>query len=999
QVSGNGLTDNTVSGNTVSGNSVSENSVSENEIDSGSVSSNEVGDPEGAMYPGEDHYRITFAGKNNGITKVLRIYNTTTESMTLRKYVSDMGLWNAIVNYGFKDEEGSLVDTANGESIAGWDISVDGVYDKTVDYMFTYDENDTNYDYLIYPGKDYYLTACVKKKLANNLYIDCIPAVYYTGRAHVTRNTQAKGKFKSMERDIVLNVSDSDGKNLTPGKDYTVKYKNNKEASMKMDDGNNGVFLQKYDDLSKRPYMIITGKGNYKGFSAKAYFDIYPYNFGKQDPHVEISGLKNTYTLKNGKISGFKEPKITLKHPGLKTKTLKEGRDYEVVVHRYVPDMWSMFDSSGIKRLPGAGNLKEEGQYLYAVRGKGNYCGIFGGQRTDVDFSPNTPYPFLCKTYTEECAPWQFKITNDTKFDFANARVVIKHPTVNYDFDNTKAYNSDIFGITVQYKDGNVWKDYSSNAYDIYYIGKSYDYIYGIDSLSDNCKAVIRKTDNVNKAYVSVAGEYKVVVKARPENYDYFHAWGSVTAKQKVKLKGTGINYKKLKKTTIKYNGAPSTATDLEAAYSKKGLKFVMNPKYAVGSHLFVTTPDYEGIYRSHYLKNVYIHDQIDPRIVCPVNTVNDTMPGTYKNELIAVGGGLDHDKPFVRKYKRVGIKLKEAEKTNNPETGMILFSASCAAASSFNVAGAYPQDLKIYFNGHMNDFSYYGQNKPMYYNGQVYTLEDKDGNKIKVKIRAYNNTRVGKAYFVVEGDGKVFKGKSSKFYYDVVERGYTGIPVKNSDYWYVDHGKQIPLTLKKGEGYAGFIYATMSPGKKYKGGLPKKRDVKLYQAYYKNAADLAKDKKTLKRIDPKYYSLSFYKTENNNYTVKVSKGKKAGFNWQDSSVLDKPYTLYDKAVKITSITVWDTITSQQRQLPSYKKNIALYTGRQIRPGVINVVLSNGKVLNTGEFDVEYGSNITAGKKTGTIRIILKQQSDYKFYYGGSKTFYFNIAGHGSETL
>ncbi len=477
---------------------------------------------------------------------------------------------------------------------------------------------------------------------------------------------------------------------------------------------------------------------------------------------------------------------------------------------------------------------------------------------------------------------------------------------------------------------------------------------------------------------------------------------GSITPKKKVKVKGITAKYKKLKKPTIKYNGAPSTASDLEAAYNTKGLKYkiVASPRTAMNNYFKTTASG--GIYRitDDYLNIAQGVTRINPRNVCPVNIVDDRMPGTYKNEFLAVGGGIDHGEVFVRKYKRVGIKLKEAEKTNNPQTGMILFKATCAASSAFNVTGAYPQDLKIYFNGHMNDFSQYGLNKPMYYNGQVFPITDQYGNTINVKIRAYNNTKVGKAYFVVEGDGKVFKGKSAKIPYEVVARGYTGIPVRDSEYWYVDDGKQIPLTLKKGEGYAGFVYATMSAGKKYKGGVPKKRDITLYQAYYKNAADYAKDKKTLKKIDPKYYSLSFSKTVYNNYTVKVSKGKTAGFNWQDSSVLDKPYTVYDKVVKIKQVGI--STETGSYVLPNSKAVPELFTGKQIKPKVDYIVLSNGKQLfNDGKnYTVKYGSNIKAGKKAGSITIVMKQNTtDWNFQYGGSQTFYFNIGTHPGRTL
>ncbi len=488
-VSGDGLSDNAVSGN-----SVSENTVSGNTVSANTVSGNGVEDPDGYMYPGENEYTVVFTGKNDGKTKTVSILNDLDTSKKASTFLVDKSLYTPIMVDGLKDEEGSLVNGFS-EKITGWSVTIDGVYFTKVNDHLQYTEGGTVYELLLHPAKDYIFTACVQKAIADELYIDVISEVSYTGQQHVTKNTRLKKKDKKGKiNDIDLNVYYKDGTDnilLTQGKDYTVKYKNNTESSMKMDAGNNGNFEQKQTDLNKRPYVIVTGKGNYKGFSGRAYFDIYPYNFGKQDPHVEISGLKNTYTLKNGKIAGFKAPKITITHKGMKKKTLKEGKDYEVVIHKYVTGNWIMqkyYSKPGQPLIP-AGELTEEGQYLYAVRGKGNYCGIFGGQNTAADFGATVP--FVCDTYTEPRAPWQFRIVNDAKYDLANMKVEIKHPTVNYDFSNSMLYNaSTAFGLTVKYKDGSKWIELENNTYYVYFIGKSFDYIYGLDS-KDN--AVISK--------------------------------------------------------------------------------------------------------------------------------------------------------------------------------------------------------------------------------------------------------------------------------------------------------------------------------------------------------------------------------------------------------------------------------------------------------------------------------------------------------------------------
>ncbi len=1008
-VSGNGLSDNAVSGN-----SVSENIVSGNTVSANTVSGNGVEDSEGYMYPGEkDGQAITFTCKNNGTTRVERVifkylFSSSEQSKTVEALLG--GTCDKVLKYMWNEVDGNFVDATKGETILEWDVSIDGVYVDTL-------TPDQVKSMTIYKTRDYHLTACVKKKLAKELYIDCIPGVYYTGRAHVTMSTPAKGKNKSKDRDIALNVSGSDGEKLTLGKDYTVKYKNNKEASMKMDDGNNGIYEQKYSNLNKRPYMIITGKGNYKGFSARAYFDIYPYNFGKQDPHVEISGLKNTYALKNGKISGFKTPKITIGHKGLKKKTLKEGKDYEVVVYRFVPDTWSMFDSTGMQRLPAAENLKEEGQYLYAVRGKGNYCGVFGGQSKSFDFRTTGPKyqlcPGLCETYTEDQAPWQFKITNDTKLDLANARVVIKHPTVNYDFKNGMLYNEQTaFGLTVEYKDGNKWRELENNTYDVFYIGKSFDYIYGVDA-KDN--AVIKKyvyEENEDSLNIIVAGEYKVVVKAKKHNWK--GVVGSITAKKKVKVKGISAKYKKFKKPTIKYNGAPSTASDLEAAYNTKGLKYriVASPRAAMNNY-FEPTADGK-IYRisDDYLKIARGPDRINPRNVCPVNIVDDIMPGTYKNEFLAVGGGIDHGKPFLRKYKRVGITLKEAEKTINPllgTDGEYVFGVDRTHlnACTFNANGAYPQNVGIRFNGEWN---YLGT---MSYNGQEFSITDHYNNTIKIKIWAYNNKKPGNdAYFVVEGDGKVFKGKSRKFNYSIMQKTVgEQIPVigensESTDKWYMSHGKSIPMTLDGKKVNEGNLYAIMTPIKKDKKKvIPSKPGIAIYQAAYKNKADFQAKKLSLIKVDTKYYKLNLIDKDtinHNEFEVVVTPGSRSGYIYRpypgtNPTKLSRNYTLYNGSVKISKIIV--EYESALYDITPKRTIYATYTGKKIEPKVKEVYLSDGTTLTSFDYLVVYGDNITSGKKKGSIKIITKRNSETNVFRAGSKTFYFNIAGHGSETL
>ena len=95
-----------------------------------------------------------------------------------------------------------------------------------------------------------------------NITADPVEPVEYTGKALVTTTSGKTGS-----RSIELVLRDADGNPLTEGTDYTVSYKNNKNAA--------GPSAGK-----KTPTLVVSGKGKtYRGLKAEVNFTILPADF------------------------------------------------------------------------------------------------------------------------------------------------------------------------------------------------------------------------------------------------------------------------------------------------------------------------------------------------------------------------------------------------------------------------------------------------------------------------------------------------------------------------------------------------------------------------------------------------------------------------------------------------------------------------------------------------------------------------------------------------
>jgi hypothetical protein len=144
---------------------------------------------------------------------------------------------------------------------------------------------------------------------------------------------------------------------LENNKDYTVKYSNNTKAfTLSEDDAGY------YDSTGKAlaPAVTVTGKGNYSGKDTID-FKILPIDLSTANRDVYCDSLSVQYNNKEQK------PKPL---PYVGTKALKSGTDYETVY--YDKETYSGIDMPGEARS----SVKEPGEYIARVTGKGNYTGI-----------------------------------------------------------------------------------------------------------------------------------------------------------------------------------------------------------------------------------------------------------------------------------------------------------------------------------------------------------------------------------------------------------------------------------------------------------------------------------------------------------------------------------------------------------------------------------------------------------------------------------------------
>ena len=129
---------------------------------------------------------------------------------------------------------------------------------------------------------------------SNGVLLSASESVGYTGLPHRVSDDPASFKDsanKSASFDLAVSLIDKkgaiDGEGgyvLIPGTDYTVSYKNNINASVRIT--SSGSYEPLYTNDTKRPQIIIQGKDNYKDLYAVVYFDILPIHLMQSSEYV-----------------------------------------------------------------------------------------------------------------------------------------------------------------------------------------------------------------------------------------------------------------------------------------------------------------------------------------------------------------------------------------------------------------------------------------------------------------------------------------------------------------------------------------------------------------------------------------------------------------------------------------------------------------------------------------------------------------------------------------
>ncbi len=194
-----------------------------------------------------------------------------------------------------------------------------------------------------------------------NLSVDGLEDKYYTGSL------------------IYQNIKVYDnGILLTRNKDYSLTYKNNKNAYL-LSEGDEGF------NAKKAPSITITGKGNYEG-KETVYFKILPQNISNKEFSADDITLAAT----------GKKQKVV---PALywNGKALKNNTEYSF-------DIYKADDTEFATRL--GSSVTEAGQYVLRFTGKGNFAGT-----RNIRLTVTTDYTLVSKL--KICKPTTYVYTGE----------------------------------------------------------------------------------------------------------------------------------------------------------------------------------------------------------------------------------------------------------------------------------------------------------------------------------------------------------------------------------------------------------------------------------------------------------------------------------------------------------------------------------------------------------------------------------------------------------
>jgi len=968
-----------------------------------------VGNICGDVYVKKAQYYATFIVNNSGKQWSVSYPLTSDVAQTAQEYSFYPSL-----QLGYQD---FLVDSGNDADLVGWSVYTDGfnVSPESDTYLrpsssnttylnkdaSTYERSGVTQRFELSPDRDYLFVGHVSKAVAENIYVSAIPAVVYDGHAHVAQGTTTKAKTQTADLRLLVYRADSAmniaSEELTPGTDYVVTgYANNINASVKVSDSSDtkkGVYTPTWLVENDRPKVTISGKGTYKGFTADVYFDILPANLGATEsslygisnrnsetddaaaftyPYTQttsskakVTGLNHVYVLADDHLTVTPKPVVAKSYSTCSYNSA--GKEFNKYSYSYklVKDVdykeelyvWSaQYSCWEAAADPDPNHISQTGDYLYVVRGIGNFCGAVydgydGGAEADStkynsfdDGRANrNPTPGHSIYATQ-----QFCVTAGKQYDFSKIKVQISQKTLPFKLESDPEilkkltdpskpipvkYTPADFKISVKNSEGKVMqldRDYKVSFQNVYTH-------YTPDNADED---LLRSVGITHGSTVGAAGEYRVIISPAG-NY-----LGNNKIAGTVKITGMKLkkNYFTLNKAQVNFGSDAEwvlTTTGRDAGISDDPY----SPYYV---HKNRADASYTG------------YDLLSsPKVTCKVGGKG------------CCGYGIDPSTAVSLTYKHTKMTLAEAVTDSAEDYLRFRFPTTVP----YNVKGSLPKYITV--------LKATGASQTIYITGNKYTdtfpIYNRSGVLLgyeKLTFTFHNNKKLGEtAYIKVKGSG-LFAGTC-------VIGTYTIQPCVAEEI--------TPLTPNISAYTANHLYVQFID--QQKGVYTKnKPTITLYQAYYASNGQLA-----LATVKPKYYTVSKNESNTENAsTILISSGASAGYVFgADGSGLETGVWGFYTGAKLPKIK---SITIDGKEYAIVGKTIdgleMNFTGTQRRPQITSITLADkeGTVLECDDYYLSYGTNIAAKTKGGTVTITTHYNDVADRYpYSGAITLKFDI--------
>ena len=844
-------------------------------------------------------------------------------------------------------------------------------------------------DYVVYA-----IVTAVATKVGDDkaVMIESIPPVKYDGTNHV----QIGGTKGNKNGNLQITIYDETKGNreyLTYGTDYTVSYKNNKNASVaynpsvsgdSADSGKNGedaTFRQLFPE-KKRPQVIIKGKGDYKGLKATVYFDILP---------EEIEGVDgiSAFYLPNKTLKVGEKPYATIytnyQKDTTKTYFLKEGKynnkngsytkDYIKTIYRLTKNT-----AGDVVKKEKVTNLKKiaEGDYRVVIEGKNNFRG-----EEEEDFTVKNGYLLSKQKFS-----WKKKVnwSASPKVKVDDFGVKIYDKKAKADIAVVKFADEDdkagVYVSEIEKRNNKVWDTVDDNPA----TAETYEFAdAGVYRIYFTSGTKLRESSSIygnHYVQVTVAG-----TKLKASN---FKVNGGKA------LEYTGKATEEPVKVELKKNYATDQYSKIPLGYTAKNVKAN-------------TEVDALDNYRDGYIvhdddNDVYYIDEADgyvDRGAEPYATFskrglytvrykgNNAEIGTYNIYIKPTGKYYADGKYIHLTYKRSGINLSKVA-----STGAIKVIAKDVEA---NVGGT-PAYLLMTVSGYPAEkYPLYGVeevSENTYYVNKAHSNGNLRNDTIfnnYFRVTYSKNKKTGTAVATIKANPKStfaktnFKG-SLKVPFTIVDKKIDSIGEYDKD------ALADP----------GAVVADIQDCVKPANGKDPKPSVKLYQV---NAAGSGVTALKLKTD----YEWALGKTVSGEGTyLNVTAPAKGSFAFTDEKNKESGATLqtkgafntYGKKAKIV-------ITLSEGSASGYDaaKKGYTYTGENIVPTITSITI-DGKTQTfpagigaSSNFIVKYNNNVKVGNKA-TVTVKLIYNKDKKEYpYGGTVTKKFKIVPQTNQNL